>query len=181
MAEEFNSNSNSIRILAIVSPTCPECLAGAEVVKWIFAKFDSNKLKGFVLWIPMLENDVESAAQARSESIADPRIAQFWDGERNCGNLFARALHLDKTPAAWDVYLLYSPRMLWENEDAPPEPAFWMHQLSSCDPNLRLDSQKFADETRFLLEAEDPELAERDVAQVLINKKGAKEKIRGDG
>lgn len=173
LMEQFNSSQDSIRVLAIVSPTCPECLQGFEMIKELFAKFDSRKIRGFIIWIGMLEKDNEQVAQTKSETIQDQRISQFWDHERGAGRLFANTLRLQKG-VAWDVYLIYSPRIRWENEEEPPEPTFWMHQLSSdlsADQGLRLDSVRFSEETKFLLEAEDPDLSDREVAQVLLDKK----------
>ncbi|MDH2901263.1 MAG: hypothetical protein PXY39_09850 [archaeon] len=173
LIDQFNSSEDSIRVLAIVSPTCPDCLVGFEIVKRLFTRFDSNKLRGFVIWIAMLEGDDEQTARIKSESVEDSRITQFWDYDRAAGRLYANTLRLQKG-VAWDIYLLYSPRMRWESEDQAPEPAFWMHQLDSdisADPKFRLDYARFAEESKFLLEAEEPDLADRDVSQVLLDKK----------
>jgi hypothetical protein len=173
LIDQFNSSEDSIRVLAIVSPTCQECIFGFEGIRRLFAIFDSKKLRGFILWIPMLQDDDEQAAKTKSETVKDPRITQFWDYEQSSGRAVAKTLHLLKD-VAWDVYLLYSPRMKWENEEQAPEPSFWMHQLTSdtsADQRLRLDLARFAEETKFLLEAEDPALADREVSQFLLDKK----------
>lgn len=172
LIDQFNSSEDSIRVLAIVSPTCQDCLVGFEIVKRLFTRFDSKNIRGFVIWIAMLEGDDEEIAKRGSETFRDPRITHFWDYERRAGRLYANTLHL-QNGVAWDVYLLYSPRMRWENEDEAPQPAYWMHQLdsdNSADPKLRLDYARFAEESKFLLEAEDPDLADRDVSQVLLDK-----------
>jgi hypothetical protein len=170
LIEQFNSSEDSIRIVAIVSPTCPECLQGFEIIKKLFQRFDTKKIRGFIVWISMLEKDDEQVAQAKSATIEDQRISQFWDQDRNAGRLFGSILRL-QNGVAWDVYLLYSPRLKWENEQEAPEPSFWMHQLDSADPSSKLDSTRFTDETKFLLEAEDPELSDHEVEQVLLDKK----------
>jgi hypothetical protein len=172
LIDQFNLSEDSVRVIAILSPTCEDCLVGFEAVRRLFARFDSKKLRGFILWIAMLREDNEQIANTRSETNQDQRITQFWDSERIGGRLFAKSLRL-QNGIAWDVYLLYSPRMRWENEETPPEPSFWMHQLDSepsAPPKLRLDLERFAGETKFLLEAEDPDLADMDVAHVLLNK-----------
>ena len=170
LMEQFNSSQDSIRIVTIVSPTCPECLQGFEVVKKLFQRFDTNKMRGFIIWIPMLEKDDEQAAQAKSVTFEDHKITQLWDQDRSAGRLFGSTLRL-QNGVAWDVYLLYSPRIKWENEEEAPEPSFWMHQLDSGDSSLRLDTARFSDETKFLLDAEDPDLSDRGVEQVLLDKK----------
>jgi hypothetical protein len=170
LMEQFNSSQDSIRIVTIVSPTCLECLQGFEVVRKLFKRFDTKKMRGFIIWIPMLEKDNEQAAQARSATVEDQRISQFWDQDRSAGRLFGSTLRL-QNGVAWDVYLLYSPRIKWENEEEAPEPSFWMHQLDSGEPSLKLDSERFGDETKFLLDAEDPDLSDLGVEEVLLDKK----------
>ncbi len=170
LIDQFNSSQDSIRIITIVSPTCPECLQGFEVVRKLFQRFDTKKLRGFIIWIPMLEKDDEQAAKTESATVEDQRISQLWDQDRGAGRLFGSMLRL-QNDVAWDVYLLYSPRIKWENEEEAPEPSFWMHQLDSGDPSLRLDSARFGDETKFLLDAEDPDLSDLGVEEMLLDKK----------
>jgi hypothetical protein len=173
LINEFNSSEDSVRVLTIVSPTCRDCIAGFELMKRLFATYGSKKLRGFIVWVAMLDRDDEQTAEGKSESIEDSRITQFWDYERAATRLYAKTLRL-QNGVAWDVYLLYSPRIRWENEELAPEPAFWMHQLhsdASADPKLRLDARRFSEETRFLLEAEDPDLADREIFQVVLDKK----------
>ncbi len=172
LIDQFNASEDSVRVLAIVSPSCEECLRGVELIRRLLARFDSKKLRGFILWVAMLQEDDERIARQKSEMVQDPRIMQFWDYERIAARMYGNTLRLAKG-VAWDVYLLYSPRMRWENEENAPEPAYWMHQLtseSSADPNQRLDSERFIEETKFLLETEDPDLSDREVDQVLLKK-----------
>jgi hypothetical protein len=182
LISKFNEYEDSIRIVVIVSPTCPDCVRGFEVIKNLFLRFDSKKLRGFVTWVSMLSEDDEEAARKRSDSFSDQRVTQYWDYDRSLARLFAKALHFQRG-VAWDVYLLYSPRIIWGegSELEPPEPAFWMHQLDSepaANQSKRLDPSRFGEEAKFLLEAEDPELFEReDVAEVLL-KKGEKKNSR---
>jgi hypothetical protein len=166
--DRFNESEDSIRVITLVSPTCPECLIGVETIKRLFARFDSRKLRGFILWVRMLKEDDYKAARKRSEAFQDSRVMQMWDFDRNAAGMFGRALKLDVE--AWDVYLLYSPRIRWENQERAPEPVFWMHQLSSADPKLRFDQTRFFEETKYLLEAEDPDLSDKEVTQILLDK-----------
>jgi copper chaperone CopZ len=123
----FNSASNQLRIVALLSPTCGECRKGQRVVESVFAKYPNDeRLRGFVVWLPMLPGDSESAAGAQAGRFVDARVVQQWDGERASGKLVAKALGLKGN--AWDVYLLYAPGVKWTGE-TPPAPTFWMHQL----------------------------------------------------
>ena len=92
----------------------------------MFEEVDSASLRGLSVWLPMMSGDDPESARAASESYADDRVEHRWDPERRLGALFAKRLGLQGV--AWDVYLLYPAGVVWE-DDGPPEPTFWMHQL----------------------------------------------------
>jgi rhodanese-related sulfurtransferase len=126
------------------SPTCHYCQSGYKVVK---ALFDGNKeprLKGLVVWLPMLSQDTADAASAEAKSFADTRLVQGWDDQKQIGAAFSKTLAL--TGTAWDVYLIYPAGVEWTG-DVPPKPQFWMHQLkeekSGADPKLCLNVPYF--------------------------------------
>lgn len=110
-----------------------------------------RKLKGFSIWLPVMDGDNEKSALAGSMSFLDERIEHNWDSKRGLGEGFAKMLNLKGL--AWDVYLLYPPGVTW-TDDQPPEPAFWMHQLSAengADGKLILNPGKFIHELMNLL------------------------------
>jgi len=144
LMEQFNRSNQKVRVIAILSPTCPECLIGFEMVKTLLNKFPRDDLIVFLIWIPMLDADSLEAATARSRELSDPRLMQAWDSSRQIGKLIAKTLNLQKT--AWDVYLVYARTEANWNEDGIQSPTFWMHQLSSdpgADSSLRLNKEVF--------------------------------------
>lgn len=144
LIEQFNRSNQKVRVITILSPTCPECLRGFEMVKTLLDKFPSDDLIVFLIWIPMLDDDSLEAAMARSRELSDPRLRQAWDSSRQIGKLFAKILNLQKT--AWDVYLVYTRSESNWNEVEIQSPTFWMHQLSSdpgADSSLRLNKEVF--------------------------------------
>lgn len=123
----FNSASDRVRVVALLSPTCGQCKKGQRVVEKVFSKYPNDpRLRGFVVWLPMLQSDSERAAGAQAAGFTDRRVVQQWDGGRASGALIAKMLGLKGV--AWDVYLLYAPGVRWTG-DGPPSPTFWMHQL----------------------------------------------------
>lgn len=143
LKEQFNHSKHKARVLTILSPTCPECLRGFEMIKTLLNRFPSDDLRVFLIWIPMLDEDNLEAAIAHSKEVADSRLLQGWDSSYQIGRLFAKTLNLQKT--AWDVYLIYAREANWER-DGPPSPTFWMHQLSSdpgADSSLHLSNEVF--------------------------------------
>jgi hypothetical protein len=144
LMEQFNRSNFKVRVLAILSPTCPDCLHGFEMLKTLLHKFPSDDLSVFLIWIPMLDEDNFEAAIARSRELSDSRLTQAWDYSRQIGTLFGKTLNLQKT--AWDVYLIYArTESNWEGDEIQ-SPTFWMHQLSSdpgADSSLSLNNEVF--------------------------------------
>ena len=62
------------------------CRYGHGVVRGIFEKFETESLKGFVVFLPMLKGDDEDAATTQSKSLGDNRVEQVWDLERQMGH-----------------------------------------------------------------------------------------------
>jgi hypothetical protein len=135
MRKEFNASSDKVRIVALLSPTCPDCQSGHAVVGRVLRKFSSSELQTILVWEPMREGDSPVAATREADTLRDARITQGWDGSKNIGGLFGQTLGLHAV--AWDVYLVYKQGIKWEGTQPPP-PTFWMHQLQGADPNLLL-------------------------------------------
>jgi copper chaperone CopZ len=149
---EFNRASDRVRVVALLSPSCGICQNGQGVVQSVFSKHANDaRLRGFVVWLPMLPSDSKDAAGAQAASFVDGRLMQQWDGDRASGNLLAKTLGLKG--AAWDVYLLYAPGVKWTG-DQPPAPTFWMHQLreeSGADQRACLNPAVFEGKVAELL------------------------------
>ena len=153
LKEEFNRQSDKVRVVAILSPTCGACQQGRGVVAELFEKQPSEKLAGFAVWLPMKPKDSPQAAWLEAGKLSDERIrVRGWDGKRQIGNLFAKPLKLSRT--AWDVYLVYAPGVKWEGNQ-PPRPSYWMHQLQgqSEETMLCLNPGALSAEVGRILEA----------------------------
>lgn len=138
MREEFNATSDKVRIVALLSPTCPGCEAGHAVVARLLKKFGSPKLQAILIWEPMLQGDSPVTAARQAAAVQDPRIFQGWNESKNLGQLFGGTLGMHGSDSvAWDVYLLYKPGIKWEGQQPPP-PTFYMHQLAELNPKLLL-------------------------------------------
>jgi hypothetical protein len=96
-------------------------------------------LQGAIIWTPMLLADNLDAAKGKETEFSDPRITHYWDPDHILGRLLSRTLNLQAS-MAWDVYLIYPPDHPWD-EELPPRPEFWMHQLNE-EPTLFLDPHR---------------------------------------
>src|SRR5260370_23325192 len=103
--KEFNASSQKVRVVALLSPTCPDCQSGHGVVGQVLKKFPSPQLKAILMWEPMRDGDNASSATQQAETVQDIRISQGCDGRQNLGKLFGQTL--DRHQIAWDVYLVY--------------------------------------------------------------------------
>jgi hypothetical protein len=82
--------------------------------------------------------------------ISDARARQYWDGDGWLGDAYGKVL---ATPgSAWDVYLLYGRGRSWSGT-LPPNPDYWMHQLSGVTTAPRLDPNVLYQHVEQLLRA----------------------------
>ncbi len=107
----------------------------------------------------MMQKDNLERADAEAAPFEDLPVVHVWDPRRQVGNLYSKTLGLQST--AWDFYFLYPPGVTWD-EDDPPEPAFWMHQLpaaTGADGKLLLNPGRFSHELIKLLGRGDAHMA----------------------
>ena len=99
-----------------------------------------DRLRAYIVWLPMFPCDSRGWAKTRSDEFSDKRVSYYWDGDSPPASMAESARH---TEEAWDVYLLYGAGSQWDKE--PPTPDFWMHQLSGMSSPRQdtLDDEAF--------------------------------------
>jgi hypothetical protein len=148
LREAFNADAGTVRIVALVSPTCGACLRGAaDLQTGIFHTISNPRLRGYIVWVPKLDGHENNVPEA-THTVADPRASHYWDAGSYLVHAYDQTLGLGQD--AWDIYLLYGPDTRWDDPN-PPQPQYWMHQLGGVDAPT-LDPKTFADHTRTLLE-----------------------------
>lgn len=124
-------------------------MVGHGVVRDLFRTAGSDRLRAFLVWIPMVAADTVADAEAEARTFRDPRAVHGWDESRAIGRAVAGALGVEGT--AWDVYLAYAAGVRWDGDD-PPAPTFWMHQLGpKADPAPALDAARFGEAVRGIV------------------------------
>jgi hypothetical protein len=123
---------------------------GARAVGDLFGEIESDALRGFIVWLPMVATDAAPAADSEAALFDDARVAHVWDPDRRAGLLYEKTLGLSRT--AWDVYLVYGSDVAWSGE-SPPAPTFWMHQLYGAPHDLLLDPDRLTADVRRALDA----------------------------
>jgi len=155
LRDQFNAASDRWRVVSLVSPTCSECILGAKAVaREIGSRYPTSQVAVLTVWIPMLSTDSEVAAKDSATIFPPDRASQFYDRRQELGSRIAqqtfagfyerarKSLSDDHWLAAafddrieakrpqWDLYMLYSPRIRWDqSSDAPPMPTHWIRHL----------------------------------------------------
>src|SRR5205807_2337698 len=73
LRDSFNSSVEQVRVVSFLSPTCSACQDGHSAVKKIFTSIKSDRLKGFLMWLPMKSKDDAHMALAQSSNLKDRR------------------------------------------------------------------------------------------------------------
>lgn len=146
----FNADKGKVRLLMLLSPTCPMCVGGASVVQTkVLAVVKDPDVRAYAVWVPILESDTVSTVGKATTILPDARVSRYWDATGELVKAYAPVLSLGERPA-WDVYLLYGPDAEWKAE--PPTPTAWMHQLQGLDASRQLDGAKLAVELQTLVD-----------------------------
>ena len=110
--------------------------------KSVFEGIASDRLKGYAVWEPILRTDDLRGARKATTILPDARVRHYWIDGQDVGELFQPALGLKET-VAWDVYLVYPPGVEW-SANAPPKPAYYMHQLYELPASRYLNAATLA-------------------------------------
>ena len=122
----FNQDKSSVRLVALLSPSCGYCIKGCRYMRKILDEVQDERLKMYVVWEPMLSGDSQKLAERMSRKAEDPRLVfQAWDQERVTGKIWQDAMHLGGI--AWDVYFLYGAGVEW-GDNGPSQPDYWQQQ-----------------------------------------------------
>ena len=152
LKELFNQDRSRVRLLAVLSSSCPLCKSGAGVIqRYLLDRVADPRLAVYVVWEPVTGSDTEEAASVASRFIDDPRVVQLWAEDRFTGQAFEKALGAEGSPV-WDVYLLFADGQVWG--DSAPVPTFVMSNLVSKVPlpaHPRLNGAELAAKIKSLL------------------------------
>lgn len=134
----FDSSTLSPRVVLLVSPTCPLCRAGVDLVLEGLDAPGGHSFDVHVVWLPVLEEDDADAAADAADSIGRRRrVTHYWDDDRSISSAARAVLDLGarRRRVAWDIYLFYRPGAGWD--EPLPVPDLWLHQLDISDqPSL---------------------------------------------
>src|SRR6266568_3166627 len=120
------------------------CRQGASVIQnQVLQAVPDRSVSAYVVWVPILPADRGEPGPETLSLVTDRRATHFWDTEGHLPELFKKTLGLEQKRWAWDVYLIYPPGTRWDQE-LPPKPVYWQHQLPGIEIAPRLEGKSFA-------------------------------------
>jgi hypothetical protein len=94
-------------------------LQGASATGQLLREINSQDVRVFVIWEPVLPTDFVAPSTAALGRIPDPRAAQYWDKKRALSHLLGEH---NRSSVMWDYIAVYAPGTLWQ--DAPPKAVY---------------------------------------------------------
>ncbi|HEX7182274.1 MAG TPA: hypothetical protein VF756_10550 [Thermoanaerobaculia bacterium] len=148
----FNRDKDKIRLVLLLSPTCPSCLSSAWVIeKYVLDPSREDDLRVYVVWGPMLGGENEENARAATSRMPDPRVSHFWTVAPTVAAQFGRAIALPERELGWDTFQLFAPGATWG--ESVPAPVSFMHINKPLPEELALNGEKLADWVRGVRQA----------------------------
>ncbi len=138
LRQAFNADTSRVRIVLMVSPSCPFCLRGTEALEKTFAADSAAALRIFVVWMHVTHGDRQEPNSLVLARVSDRRASQYWDPYRLLSKVMLRdyppdtALAMADTagagpPVIWDLVALWGPGVTWK--DRVPMPDFAGHPI----------------------------------------------------
>jgi hypothetical protein len=122
---QFNRDKGALRLVVLVSPTCPECTSGAGwIQEYILKRNPTLDLKVYAVWYEMYPGDSPAHFPAARTLLPDKRVTHFWDQPKDVGRWFYGMVPTDtKGDVEWDAFYLYGEDAVWI--DTPTELLTW--------------------------------------------------------
>lgn len=152
LKEAFNRDRGKVRLMQIYSPTCRTCRTCSRVIdRYVFDTISEQRLRGYIIWEPVLESDTREKAEGAVALVVDPRVRHFWANSLELTQIFAGPVGI-KEPPVWDLMMVFSADAEWR--DTPPVPDYFMYRkLEGLPPARVLNARVLGDEIRRLLDA----------------------------
>jgi hypothetical protein len=125
--QEFNASSGSERVLLLLSPTCPVCVAGSSEVNAVLRHHPRSHVRVFAVWEPILPTDWNRPTSVVLHRLSDARATQMWDKQHLVADLVKNSAD-DLDPGCckhngvlWDIIAVYPPGAQWTDSLPAPE------------------------------------------------------------
>src|SRR5438445_9213858 len=90
-------------------------MQGASATGRLLREINSQDVRVFVIWEPVLATDFVAPSTAALARIADARAEQYWDRKRALSHLLGER---NRSTVVWDHIAVYAPGTLWQDASA---------------------------------------------------------------
>lgn len=123
------------------------------VSRYVMKAIDDPRIRLYVVWGPMEEEDTEAHARKATVNAPDPRATHFWTDDDVLADTWAQVLGVVDDEAAYDTYMIFPPGARWE--DKPPVPPYFMWiEKQGLPKETKFNGIRFAEQVRRFLGAE---------------------------
>jgi len=112
---QFNQDRGALRLVVLVSPTCPECTTGAEwIQEYILQRNPTLDVKVYAVWYQMYPGDSPKHFPHARTLIPDKRVRHYWDQPKDVGRWFFGMVPTDTHgDIEWDAFYLFDRSSAW--------------------------------------------------------------------
>lgn len=150
LREQFNRDADRVRLLVMLSPTCPHCLSLARLTeRYLMEQVADPRLRLYVVWGPMQKDETEEAAREAALHLEDSRVIHYWTPSDRLIQSFSQPMNL-KSPAYY-IFFFFPKNATWTGELPPIGEymhRFWYGRLPA---ELELDGRKMEQKVREML------------------------------
>ena len=117
----FNQDAGVLRLVVLVSPTCPQCVSGAGwIQEYALKRNPTLNVKVYAVWYEMYPGDSPDDFPAARAFMPDKRVSHYWDPGKDVGRWFYGFVPSNvKGEIEWDAFYLFDKTAVWN--DKPTE------------------------------------------------------------
>ena len=121
------------------------------VSRYVMKAMADPRIRLYLVWGPMEEEDTEADARRVTVNLPDPRAVHFWTDDDVLAEAWARTLGVVDDEAAYDTYMIFPPGAVW-GEDGPPAPPYFMWvEKQGLPKETKFNGIVFAEQVRRFL------------------------------
>jgi pimeloyl-ACP methyl ester carboxylesterase len=155
LRELFNRDQDKLRMVVMLSPTCPVCLQDVRVLsRYVMKAMDDPRIRFYSVWGPMEDEDTEADARKVTVNAPDPRATHFWTDDDVLADTWAQILGVVDDETGYDLWMIFPPGTRWEGEKPPVPPYFMWIEKQGLPKENKFNGVVFAEQVRRFLAAE---------------------------
>ena len=118
LKDSFNKDAGVLRLVVLVSPTCPQCVSGAGwIQEYALKRNPTLDVKVYAVWYEMYPGDSPDDFPAARTLMPDRRVSHYWDPGKDVGRWFYGFVPSNVTgEIEWDAFYLFDKTAVWTDK-----------------------------------------------------------------